>query len=157
MAGSAYKTPWLVRMHHRMRTVSFAMVFGAASLHLTGKGYGAAAWSYLVVLLLIYPHLQYWRSRRAVDPVQAEMDHLKLDSVLLGALVTAVQFSDWLTFSVVMGTLSNNAANIGWRGIAESLVGLALGLGLGLVVFGYRFAPTGNWPVVAARTSHSHC
>jgi hypothetical protein len=49
MAGSASKTPWLVRMHHRMRTVSFGMVFVAASLHLVGKGFSAAVWSYLVV------------------------------------------------------------------------------------------------------------
>lgn len=148
MAGSASKTPWLVRMHHRMRTVSFGMVFVAASLHLVGKGFSAAAWSYLVGLLLIYPHLQYWRSRRAANAIQTEMNHLKLDSLLLGALVAAVQFSDWLTFSVVMGTLSNNAANKGWRGIAESLVGLALGVGLGLVVFGYRFAPQTDWPAM---------
>jgi diguanylate cyclase len=148
MAGSASKTPWLVRMHHRMRTVSFAMVFGAASLHLSGKGYGAASWSYLVVLLLIYPHLQYWRSRRAADAIQAEMAHLKLDSVLLGALVAVVQFSDWLTFSVVMGTLSNNAANKGWRGIAESLLGLGLGVGLGLAVFGFGFSPQTDWPAM---------
>jgi diguanylate cyclase len=148
MASSATKTPWLVRMHHRMRTVSFAMVFGAACLHLAGKGFATGVWLFMVALLLVYPHVQYWRSVRSTDAIRAEMNHLRLDSVLLGVLVVALQFSDWLTFSVVMGTLSNNAANKGWRGIGESLVGLALGAVLGLAVFGFRLAPHTDWPAM---------
>lgn len=148
MAVSAIKTPWLVRMHHRMRTVSFAMVFGAASLHLAGKDLGAGVWTFLVTMLLVYPHVQFWRSVRSTDAIRAEMSHLRLDSVLLGVLVAALQFSDWLTFSVVMGTLSNNAANKGWRGIGESLIGLTLGVVLGLAVFGVRFTPQTDWPAM---------
>lgn len=135
-------------MHHRMRTVSFAMVFGAACLHLAGKGFATGVWLFMVALLLVYPHVQYWRSVRSTDAIRAEMNHLRLDSVLLGVLVVALQFSDWLTFSVVMGTLSNNAANKGWRGIGESLVGLALGAVLGLAVFGFRLAPHTDWPAM---------
>ena len=142
------KKPWLVRMHHRMRTVSFAMVFSATCLHLAGKNFATGTWVFLVFLLLIYPHLQYWRSLRAADSIRAEMYNLQLDSVLLGIFVATIHFSDWLTFSVVMGTLSNNAANKGWRGIGEALLGLLAGIVVGIAVAGFTFSAHTDWPAM---------
>ena len=138
--------PWLVRMHHRMRTASFAMVFVATSLHLAGKSYGLATWTFMVMLLLIYPHAQYWRALRTRDPIQAEVTNLLIDSILLGIFIAAVGFSDWLTFSVMMGTLSNNAANRGLRGIRDSLAALLLGAFVGSAVGGFNFSPHTNFP-----------
>jgi len=129
-----------------MRTVSFAMVFGASCLHLVGKEVGMATWLFLVALLLVYPHIQYWRSLRAADAIQAEMTHLWVDSILLGVFIAVIQFSDWLTFSVMMGSLSNSAANKGWRGIRESLLGLAAGIAAGIAVAGFGLAPHTDWP-----------
>jgi diguanylate cyclase (GGDEF)-like protein/hemerythrin-like metal-binding protein len=124
-----------------MRTLSFAMVFVAATLHLAGKDQGLAVWAFLVALFLVYPHIQYWRS-----PIKVEMTNLLVDSVLLGIFVTVVEFADWLAFSVVLATLINNAANKGWRGIRESIVALLAGVLIGVAVGGFRFAPHTDWP-----------
>lgn len=133
-------------MHHRMRTVSFAMVFVATSLHIADKGYSLAAWSFLVALLLIYPHVQYWRALRAPDSIEAEMRNLLADSVLLGVFIATVEFSDWLSFSVVLGTLTNNSANKGWRGIRQAFLALLAGILVGVLVTGFKLAPRTDWP-----------
>ena len=133
-------------MHHGMRTASFAMVFVATCLHLAGKNYSLAAWLFLATLFLVYPQFQFWRALRAPDSIKAEMSNLLVDSVLLGIFIAVVEFSDWLSVSVVLGTLSNNAANKGWRGIRESLVALAAGILVGMAIGGIHFAPHTEWP-----------
>ncbi len=139
------ETPWLVRIHYRMRAISFALTFVATSLHIYGKDYSPAAWIFLALLFLVYPHVQYWRARRAENPVKAALKYLLVDSVLLGMFVVALQFSLWLSFAVVLGTLTNNAVNQGWRGILESVLGLLGGALLWIVVFGFSVSPQTEW------------
>src|SRR5659263_371841 len=91
--------PWLVRIHHRMRSVSFALLFIASAMHLAGKTPGLLTWGLLAALFLVYPQLQYWRSIRAPDSVKTELDNLIVDAVLLGAYMAAMGFAVWLSFS----------------------------------------------------------
>lgn len=137
--------PWLIDMHHRMRTASFAMMFVATGLHVQGKDFGLIGWLLLGALFLVYPQVQYWRVGRAANPVRAEMQNLLIDSVLLGAYVAALGFSQWLAFSAMLGTLSNNAANQGWKGIAQALVALLGGALLWIAIAGFRFTPETDW------------
>lgn len=141
MINTRIDTPWLVRIHYRMRAISFALTFVAASLHMLGKNYGPAAWLFVAVLLLVYPQVLFWRARRAESPVAAALNHLLLDSVLLGMFAAAVQFSLWLSFAVILGTLNNNAVNKGWRGILESVLGVLGGALIGIGVFGFSLSP----------------
>lgn len=147
MEEAAKKCPWLVRIHHRMRTVSFAMLFAATGLHIYGKGYGLAAWAALGLLLLVYPHVQCWRASRAADPVRAEMANLLVDSILLGMFAAALEFPLWLSFSAALGTLINNAANKGWRGVGQTSLALPAGALAWIAVGGFGFSPHTDWPV----------
>jgi len=146
MTETTNKKPWLVQMHHRMRAISFALLFVAASLHIAGKDYSLSFWLGLVLVLLVYPHIQYYRACRAGNSVQVEMTSLLMDSILLGAFVAALQFPLWLTFSAIQGTLSNNAANKGWRGVGETILALLGGALLWVAVMGFRFSPETDWP-----------
>ena len=146
MTETTNKKPWLVRMHHRMRAISFALMFVAASLHIAGKGYSLSFWLGLVLALLVYPHVQYYRACRAGNSVQAEMTSLLVDSILLGGFVAALQFPLWLTFSALQGTLSNNAANKGWRGVGETVLALLGGALLWTTFMGFQFSPETDWP-----------
>ncbi len=139
------KVGWLVRTHYVMRSASFATVFAASCIHIAGRGYGPCAWAYLIGLLLVYPQIQYWRARRSSEPVATVMNALLLDSVLLGAFCATVQFSDWLTFSVMLGTLSNSAANKGWRNMGQTLLALAGGALAGVALGGLHFSPATGW------------
>lgn len=122
------------------------MLFIATSLHIQDKNYTPIAWGLLALLLLVYPHLQYWRACRAEKPVHAEMTSLLVDSVLLGIFVAALAFPLWLGFSAVVGTLTNNAANKGWRGVGETLLALPGGALIWIAIGGFDLSPDTDWP-----------
>jgi diguanylate cyclase (GGDEF)-like protein len=148
MSDTDPKGLWLVRTHYRMRTGAFAMVFIATCFHITGKDYGAWAWSYLVALLLCYPQLMYWLALRSSARVNTALQLLLLDSLLLGGFCATVRFSDWLSFSVGLATLINSAANRGMKSTWETLLALTGGAGIGYVVGGFQFSPHTAWVTV---------
>ena len=135
------KSPWLLRVHHRLRSLSFAMLFVAAVLHGYDKELGAGVWGFLVLLFLVYPHWQYWRASRSRDAIQAELQSLLFDSLLLGMAAAALHFSLWISFSAAVGTLVNNAANKGWRGVLQTIPACALGALAWVALFGLHFSP----------------
>ena len=140
------KIPWLIRIHHRMRTASFALMFLATSLHIAGRGYGLVAWSLLGLLFLVYPQLQFWRACRAANPLAAEMHNLVVDDALLGLYAGALGFPLWLSFSATIASLFNNAANKGWRGVAVGIPALLVGALLGAAAAGFPLAPDTDLP-----------
>ena len=141
------KTRWLVRMHHRMRTGSLALMFVASGMHISTRNYSAIAWALLALLFLVYPHLQYWRAARAADGIKTELDNLLIDSVLLGIYMAALEFPLWLSFAALLATLTNNATNKGWRSVPINLLALLLGALMWVAVRGFRFSPETDWPV----------
>lgn len=144
-ADAPRKVPWLVRMHYRMRTVAFAMMFGVIALHGGGPVSGPGFWALMALLFLVYPHAQYLRTRRLSDPTAGELRNLRTDSVFLGMGVATIGFPVWITFAGLLGTLSNNTANKGWTGIAETLVAFPGGALLGCLIWGFRFEPDTDW------------
>ncbi len=144
-ADAPRKVPWLVRMHYRMRTVAFAMMFGVIALHGGGPVSGPGFWALMALLFLVYPHAQYLRTRRLSDPTTGELRNLRTDSVFLGMGVATIGFPVWITFAGLLGTLSNNTANKGWTGIAETLVAFPGGALLGCLIWGFRFEPDTDW------------
>ncbi len=141
------KTPWLIRIHHRMRAVSFALLFAAIAMHIWGKGYGHAAWALLALQFLVYPQLQYWRACRAADPVAAELHNLTIDSALIGGWIAALGFPLWIAFSASIGTLFNNAGNKGRRGILTASLALGGGALAWIALAGFKLSPDTDWPV----------
>ena len=135
--SSRSATPRLVRIHHRLRSFSFAMMFVATGLHIHDKDYGPLAWTLLALLFLAYPQVQHWWVRRAANPVRLALKQLLVDSFLLGMYAAAMQFSIWLSFVVIIATLSNSAVNNGLRGILQSVLGLMAGAAIGIGLFGF--------------------
>jgi len=137
----------LVRMHHRMRTLAFTLMYIAACIHAyTQDILGLTAMAMVGVVMLGYPQLQYWRAQRSGAPVATELQNLFADSVLLGAFTACMGFPLWLGFSAVMGNLNNHVANRGWRGVGGGALALAAGALLWVLVAGPRFAPETAWP-----------
>jgi hypothetical protein len=99
----------------------------------------------MALLFLVYPHAQYLRTRRLPDPTAGELRNLRTDSVFLGMGVATIGFPVWITFAGLLGTLSNNTANKGWTGIAETLVAFPGGALLGCLIWGFRFEPDTDW------------
>lgn len=143
------KQPWLVRVHHRMRTAAFVMLFVAICMDIADKGYTPTAWLLLAAVFLLYPHIQYWRSRRAKCPVTAEMHNLVMDAALMGGVLAALEFPLWISFAAMLGIAIDSTANKGWRGAAEVSLALPLGALVWVTVFGFKLSPHTDWPVTA--------
>jgi diguanylate cyclase len=141
------KTRWLVRMHHRMRTGSLALMFVASGMHISVRNYSVTAWVFLALLFLVYPHLQYWRASRAADGVKTELDNLLIDSFLLGLYMAALEFPLWLSFAAMIATLTNNATNKGWPSVPKNLLAMLAGALMWVAVRGFKFSPNTDWPV----------
>jgi diguanylate cyclase (GGDEF)-like protein/PAS domain S-box-containing protein len=146
VTGMRIRESWLVHMHYRARAVSFGLAFVATSMQIYGKGYRPAAWIFLGLLFLVYPHFQYWRASTAHEPVQAERINLLVDSFLLGLFAAALQFSIWLSFAAILANLINGVANKGWRGVPQSILALLAGALLWISVDGLKLSLHTEWP-----------
>ncbi len=149
MAETRRQPPWLVRINHRMRMLSFGMAFVAAAIHIGDKNASPGLWLLLGILLLVYPHLHYWRVCRAADPVRAEVRSLVVDSLVLGVAIAALGFPLWIAFSATIGALTNSAINTGWRGVAQNVLALAAGGLVWVAIVGFQFSPQTGGPVTA--------
>lgn len=139
-SATKQRPPWLVRMHHRMRSAAFAMLFVVISMHIWDKSYSLIAWLALVAFYLIYPHVQYWRSVSSSDPLRTEMSNLVFDALLVGVSIAALQFPLWISFAATLGVLTDNTANKGMRGIWESIFAFVLGASTWVVLFGFKLS-----------------
>lgn len=141
------KQHWIVRMHYAMRTLAFALLFIASSLHLLDKNFGVGGFFMLALVFIIYPHLQYLRTSRSTDPVATELNNLLIDNALLGATCAALQFPLWITFSAATGSLVNSAFNEGWRGATKSIAIFSLSALFWALATGAQISPNNDWPV----------
>lgn len=138
-----------VRIFYQIRAVAFAGLFVAMGLQMWGRGYDALAWSLLALQFLAYPHLLFWRARRATDSLKAEHSNLLLDCLLLGVWIAALEFPTWIAFPVFLGTMLNNAMNRGWRGALGALLAFSAGALAWALATGFKVSPQTD-PVAAA-------
>jgi PAS domain S-box-containing protein len=138
-----------VRIFYQIRATAVAGLFVAMGMQMWGRGYGGLAWVLLALQFLAYPHLLFWRARRAPDSLKAEHTNLLLDCLLLGIWVSVLEFPTWIAFPIFLGTSLNNAMNRGWRGAVGALLAFSFGaLAWGLVA-GFKVSPQTD-PVAAA-------
>jgi diguanylate cyclase (GGDEF)-like protein len=136
---------WIVRMNHQNRSGSFVLIFAAIGAHMVNQGYGPLAWALLILQFLVYPHLVYWRARRASDPMRAELNNLLIDSLLFGVWAAALAFPTWISFTLVIGTAITHVLYRGIHGVWLSGVALAGGALLTVAITGLRLAPQTDW------------
>lgn len=138
-----------VRIFYQIRVAAFVALFVAIGLQMWGKGYGGLAWALLALQFLVYPHLLFWRARRARDSLKAEHANLLLDCLLFGIWVAALEFPTWIAFPIFLGATLNNAMNRGWRGALGALLAFVAGALVWGLVAGFKVEPQTD-PVAAA-------
>ncbi len=149
MRLSAAKVHWLVRNNYLIRATSFVALFVAIGMHMAGRGYGAVAWGLLGMQFLVYPHLVFWRARRARDSLKAEFSNLAIDTLLLGVWAAALGFPTWIAFTMFMGSALNSATIRGWRGALYAFLSYFAGALLWVIGAGFRYAPETEFLSVA--------
>jgi len=131
----------LVRIDYQVRAIAFAALFIPIGLHIWGRGYGGLAWTLLVLQFLVYPHVLFWRARRAPNSLAAEQGNLLLDALLLGIWSAALEFPLWIVFTLFLGASLNNAINRGGRGAMKALAAFAFGAIAWGLVSGFKISP----------------
>lgn len=137
---------WIVPVYHRMRSLSFVYALVFVGLYLLQAGYSTPYWLAATLQFAVYPHLVFWRARRAADTQRAELNNLLLDMGLWGVWAVALGFPPWISFTLFITSAINNAISRGHTGLLGSLLAYVGGLVLGLLVFGFRLGPPeGQW------------
>ncbi|MFO6420027.1 diguanylate cyclase [Hylemonella sp. W303a] len=125
---------WLVRMNYSNRFCVCALLGLPVGAHLTDIGAPLWLWGLLVAQFYLYPHVLYWRARRAHDQLRAEKPHLLLDCVASGAWAAGLGFPTWLSFALFACNNINFVAYYGGQTGVPRLVG-AMGVGAAVVWF----------------------
>ncbi len=132
---------WVVRMNYRNRALSWAIVFGILGLHLADGAHGPLVWALLALQFLVYPHVLYWRARRAADPLRAELHNMLLDAFCIGLWLATLGFPLWITGMLGISVCMNLSAFRGLRGIGQALLAILAGAAPVVAIAGLRFAP----------------
>jgi diguanylate cyclase len=140
-SGGGKPVHWAVRMNYRYRALSWAIVFLVIGSHLAVRDTAPWVWAALAFQFLLYPHLVYWRARRAPDSLRAETQNLLIDAVSVGLWLAALGFPLWIAGMLSIGIGMNLSVFRGVWGLIQALLALLVGACLWIAVFGLRFEP----------------
>ncbi len=109
-----------------------------------------AAWAYIALTCLVWPHVAYRLAVQSQDPKRAEMRNLLIDSAIAGAMVPMMQFN--LLPSVLLLTVTTvDKLSTGFPRLwLHSLPALLLAGLASALVFGTGFSPSTSMTVILA-------
>lgn len=108
-------------------------------------------WSYwnlpvAALYFLVYPHLVYWYDYWRPSIVSSERHAMMFDGLVLGAWCAHINFSGWISFTLLAAVILNNTMTGGIRQCAWALGYFVLGIALVALLAGVTWfpeAPTG--------------
>lgn len=137
---------WTVKTNYRLRVGSFINMFASVAFHGWDKGYSPAFWGFIVLQLLVYPHLAYRYASRSAHSQQAEINNLTVDCLLFGLLVAALQFPLWIAFTVFIASTLNITISRGVPGLLRSQFAFWGGALISVLLFGWHPSLQTEWP-----------
>nr|WP_255435041.1 sensor domain-containing diguanylate cyclase [Rhodoferax sp. BLA1] len=145
------KTHWAVHVNHRHRSWGYAMLLLVLGLHMAQQDRSPLLWLALVAQFVVYPQVLFWRARRAADPMAAEVRHMYLDALSLGAWAAVLHFPIWISFIMLIGCVLDLTLYRGTRGWLEGLSLFFLGGLLAGSLTGWTLQPqTDPWVTALA-------
>ncbi len=139
---------WAVRMNHRNRTWSFAVLAVIIGWHSQAAVQVTAFWASLAFTFGLYPQWALYFARQSKRPLSAEIWSLRVDSLLLGAWTGFLGLPAWIGFAAFIGTQLNLML---FRSVPGVLQGTALFLGAAgaaLWATGKGIQPETHWQVM---------
>ncbi len=138
------------RRSHYARTVGMALGFVMCAAVLYQNGAPLWVWIGPALHSFVVPHIGWWLARRSPDPRNAERRNLLADQFLSGMWMAPMQFSVLpcvlATTLTSMDSMAGGGLRLLWRGLAMQ----ALGVGTGVLVFGFQWQPQSSMLTVLA-------
>jgi len=150
--GSSKPGMTLPRMIHRVRASGFVMGFAIFATHMMGKDYSALVWGLLLLQFFVYPHLLHWRTRRAANPMQAELGNFLIDAGTMGLWAAGLGYPLWITFAVLTCNVVSIALYGGSRSALQAIVIFFLGGLLWVALTGQPIDLHTDWPATVLCT-----
>ncbi len=144
--GSPKPGMTLPRMIHRVRTSGFVMGFAIFTTHMLGKDYSPLVWGLLLLQFFVYPHLLHWRTRRAANPMQAELGNFLIDAGTMGLWSAGLGYPLWITFAVLTCNVVSITLYGGSRSALQAIAIFFLGGLLWVALTGQPIDLHTDWP-----------
>jgi len=132
------------------------MLLVVIGLHMAQQDRSPVLWLALVAQFVVYPQVAFWLARRAADPMAAEVRHMHLDALSLGAWAAVLHFPLWISFIMLIGSALDLTLYRGTRGWLEGLGLFFLGGALAGAITGWTLQlHTDPWVTTSAIVSVS--
>lgn len=140
---------WIVRLNYRNRSIFFASLVLVLGNHMLDNGFPPWAWLALALQCLAYPSVLYWRCGYSANPLQTEINHMKLDAVAFGAWSALLAFPLWITFILFISATVNLTVVKGAKGLILALLAFPAGALPLFASTGFLYSPDTS-PVTTA-------
>ncbi|CAN7642049.1 ATP-binding protein [Pseudorhodoferax sp. LjRoot39] len=104
---------------------------------------------WVALVMLAWPHLAYWLSRRARDSKRSELRALLVDSFLMGMYGGLSGFNPWIIVALGGAMHASNLGSGGWRHAVRGLALMAVGVVAGGALNGFEVRPDTSLLTVA--------
>lgn len=111
--------PRLTRINYLPRVVGFGAIFVAIAWLTHVHHWSAGLYVLAAVYFLLYPHAVYWFDRLRESRKGIEIPAMMFDSFLLALWTVAIEFSGWVSFTLLAAVILNNTMTGGCPSLSE--------------------------------------
>lgn len=140
-SAPGYQLPRLTRVNYTPRVLGFGATFVAIAWLTLERGWSPWNLPAAILYFLIYPHLLYWFDYWRRATVSIERRAMMFDGLVLGAWCAHINFSGWITFTLLAAVILNNTMTGGVRQCAGALGFFVSGIALVAFVSTVDWAP----------------
>lgn len=127
--------------------VGAAIMFAGVMVH---KDASVWIWFWPLVYCLFWPQVAWHLAKRSSNPRDVERVNLLVDQFLIGIFMAPMEFNLLPCILAVVMTSMNTVAGGGWRLLVRGVILQALGVGVGVLIYGFHWAPTSSTLTILA-------
>lgn len=141
MAGHERTVPRMTRVNYPPRVFGFGATFVAIGALILDRDWSLLHFIPLTLYFLVYPHLVYLVDRYRRAETSFEPRAMMVDAFMLGGYTALIEFSGWISYTLLAATILNNTMTGGLRQLRNALGWYATGLVSWGVVAGFQWRP----------------
>lgn len=133
--------PRLTRINYLPRVFGFGATFIAIAWLTHVYEWSTGLYVLAVAYFLLYPHCVYWFDRLRESRKGIEVHAMMFDSFMLALWTVAIEFSGWVSFTLLAAVILNNTMTGGVSQFIRAIACYGLGLLAGVLLFGFHWSP----------------